>query len=41
MLTALMSTDTMLTAADYQPPRWLRNAHVQSYLGSSAMRRRA
>jgi len=40
MLTALMSTDTMLTAADYQPPRWLRNAHVQSYLGSSAMRRR-
>lgn len=30
----------MLTAADYQPPRWLRNPHVQSALGSSAMRRR-
>ncbi len=30
----------MLTAADYQPPRWLRNPHVQSALGSSVMRRR-
>ncbi|MFP7723529.1 YheT family hydrolase [Lysobacter sp. A3-1-A15] len=30
----------MLTAADYQPPRWLRNAHVQSVLGSSPLRRR-
>ncbi|HEV8694796.1 MAG TPA: alpha/beta fold hydrolase [Lysobacter sp.] len=30
----------MLTAADYRPPRWLRNAHVQSVLGSSMLRRR-
>ncbi|HEY0505169.1 MAG TPA: alpha/beta fold hydrolase [Lysobacter sp.] len=30
----------MLTATDYQPPSWLRNAHVQSVLGSSPMRRR-
>ena len=30
----------MLTAADYRPPRWLRNAHVQSVLGSSPLRRR-
>lgn len=30
----------MLTAADYQPPRWLRNAHLQTLLGSSAMRQR-
>ncbi|GAB3387298.1 YheT family hydrolase [Lysobacter fragariae] len=30
----------MLTAADYQPPRWLRNAHVQSVLSSSPWRRR-
>lgn len=30
----------MLTAADYQPPRWLRNPHVQSVLGSSPLRRR-
>ena len=30
----------MLTAADYQPPRWLRNPHVQSALGSSPLRRR-
>ena len=29
----------MLTASDYRPPRWLRNAHVQSVLGSSPMRR--
>ena len=29
----------MLTAADYRPPRWLRNAHVQSVLGSSPLRR--
>lgn len=27
-------------ASDYTPPRWLRNAHVQSVLGSSPMRRR-
>src|SRR5687768_8084187 len=30
----------MLTASDYRPPRWLRNAHVQSVLGSSPLRRR-
>ncbi len=30
----------MLTAADYRPPRWLRNAHVQSLLGSSPLRQR-
>src|SRR5690606_4762523 len=30
----------MLTAADYQPPRWLRNPHVQSALGSSPLRPR-
>lgn len=30
----------MLTAADYQPPKWLRNAHLQSVLSSSALRQR-
>ncbi len=30
-----------LTAADYRPPRWLRNPHLQSALGTSALRRRA
>lgn len=30
----------MLTATDYAPPAWLRNAHVQSVLGSSPQRRR-
>ena len=30
----------MITAADYRPPRWLRNPHLQSVLGSSALRRR-
>ncbi|MGY0618022.1 YheT family hydrolase [Lysobacter sp. A378] len=30
----------MLTAADYQPPRWLRNAHLQTLLGGSVMRQR-
>lgn len=29
----------MLIASDYRPPRWLRNAHVQSVLGSSPLRR--
>ncbi|MEE7547862.1 alpha/beta hydrolase, partial [Xanthomonas sp. Kuri4-1] len=29
-----------MNAEDYQPPRWLRNPHVQSVLGSSALRRR-
>ena len=28
----------MLTAADFRPPRWLRNAHLQTVLGSSGMR---
>jgi len=28
----------MLTAADYRPPRWLRNPHLQSMLSSSPMR---
>lgn len=28
----------MLTAADYRPPRWLRNRHVQSILSSSPLR---
>jgi predicted alpha/beta-fold hydrolase len=30
----------MLTAADYLPPRWLRNPHLQSMLSSAALRRR-
>ena len=30
----------MITAADFRPPRWLRNPHLQSVLGSSALRRR-
>ena len=30
----------MLNAADYQPPRLLRNPHLQSVLGSSSLRRR-
>ncbi len=30
----------MLTAADYRPPRLLRNPHLQSVLGSSSLRRR-
>lgn len=34
------SLPSMLTAAQYRPPRWLRNAHVQSVLGSSPLRRR-
>ncbi|MGH8086102.1 MAG: YheT family hydrolase [Lysobacter sp.] len=29
-----------MSAADYRPPRWLRNPHLQSALGSSGMRRR-
>lgn len=32
-------TRTGLTAADYRPPRWLRNPHLQSALGSSPLRR--
>ncbi len=30
----------MLSASDYRPPRWLRNAHLQSALGSSVLRQR-
>ena len=30
----------MLTAADYQPPKWLHNPHLQSALSSSGLRRR-
>lgn len=30
----------MPTVSDYHPPRWLRNPHLQSMLGSSPMRRR-
>ena len=29
---------TLLTAADFQPPRWLRNPHLQTVLGTSGMR---
>ncbi len=29
----------MIRAVDFQPPHWLRNPHLQSVLGSSAMRR--
>lgn len=32
--------ELMLTASDYRPPRWLRNPHLQSVLGSSQWRRR-
>jgi predicted alpha/beta-fold hydrolase len=28
------------TAADYRPPRWLRNPHLQTVLGSGPLRRR-
>lgn len=30
----------MVTSSDFSPPRWLRNAHLQTVLGSSAMRQR-
>ena len=30
----------MMTANDYQPPKWLRNPHLQSALSSSTLRRR-
>ena len=30
----------MLTAADYRPPWWLRNGHLQTMLGSNPWRRR-
>ncbi len=31
---------SLLAATDYRPPRWLRNPHFQSILGSSPLRRR-
>ena len=34
------SLTPMVTAADYRPPRWLRNPHLQSVLGSSPLRLR-
>lgn len=34
------ATRPMSPTSDYLPPRWLRNAHVQSVLGSSPLRRR-
>ena len=36
------STDSgpRITTSSYDPPRWLRNPHVQSVLGSSPLRRR-
>ena len=37
---ALPPPSEMFTVPDYHPPRWLRNAHLQSMLGSSPMRRR-
>lgn len=36
----LSATRTMSPTSAYLPPRWLRNAHVQSVLGSSPLRRR-
>lgn len=36
----LEAMSSMLTAADYLPPRWLRNPHLQSMLSSAALRRR-
>ena len=35
-----MMEDAVPSAEQYQPPRWLRNPHVQSVLGSSMLRRR-
>lgn len=32
--------DALLSASDYAPPRWLRNPHLQSVLGSGPIRRR-
>jgi len=32
--------DTLLRAAQFDPPRWLRNGHVQTMLASAGLRRR-
>ena len=37
---ASIEPPAMLTAADYQPPKWLHNPHLQSVLSSSGLRRR-
>jgi len=34
-----MATETAVRAADFNPPRWLRSAHLQSMLASSGLRR--
>jgi hypothetical protein len=36
-----MSADAGRPQAEYAPPPWLRNPHVQTVLGSSPWRRRA
>lgn len=35
-----MADDTLLRAAQFAPPRWLRNGHVQTMLASAGWRRR-
>lgn len=34
-----MTTEAAVRAADFNPPRWLRSAHLQSMLASSGLRR--
>ena len=34
-----IAAQRLLSGADYRPPRWLRNPHLQSVLGSSGLRR--
>jgi predicted alpha/beta-fold hydrolase len=34
-----MATEAAVRAADFNPPRWLRSAHLQSMLASSGLRR--
>ena len=40
MVRVIPRREPMLNANDYQPPRLLRNPHLQSVLGSSSLRRR-